>query len=94
MVFCVGRNFDLTIFTDLNDLDDEHFEIFRGFSKRMVAVMWDSVGRRPSYLDRADKFDKIFAFDPEDVTQYGFEPITNYIGPVNKDALPGTKTFR
>jgi hypothetical protein len=79
--FCIGRNFDLTIFTDLNDIDDEHFAIVRQFSKRMVAIMWDSVGRRPSYLKRAETFDTIFAFDPEDVRQHGYKPITNYIGP-------------
>jgi hypothetical protein len=79
--FCIGREFDLTIFTDPTDINDKYFEIFRGFSKRMVAVMWDSVGRRPKYLERAEKFDKVFAFDPEDVKQYGYAPITNYIAP-------------
>ena len=79
--FCVGRSFDLTIFTDPTDINDEYFEVFRQFSSRMVAIMWDSVGRRPKYLERAQRFDKVFAFDPVDVEQYGFAPITNYIAP-------------
>ncbi|WP_417355701.1 hypothetical protein [Flavobacterium sp.] len=48
-------------------------------TKQYIAYLYDSSKRYPIDHLLDNVFDKIFSFDRDDVAQYGFSPISNYI---------------
>lgn len=58
---------------------ETHQKISR-LTNRYIAYLYDSCTRRPiDHLLDAKLFDTVFSFDPEDVKNFDFKPLTNYI---------------
>ncbi|OEE68785.1 hypothetical protein A1OO_07015 [Enterovibrio norvegicus FF-33] len=76
-----GKDFDVVIMTSPDVFNQEHFELIKSKSKKMVAVLWDSLSKAPRNIERLQYFDKVFSFESDDCSKYGLEPITNFIKP-------------
>jgi hypothetical protein len=77
--FSVGRSFDITILNYPDIFDQEHLQVLKGISSKLVCHLWDSADKMPGNLKHIDMFDVVLSFDHEDVAKYGFLPITNYL---------------
>ena len=60
-------------------IDKEYHLEIKKFTNKYIAYLYDSVSRCPVKHLLEGIFDEIFSFDKEDITTYGFLPITNYI---------------
>lgn len=58
-------------------IDRNYHEQIKKYTREYIAYLYDSVSRSPVH-HLLDLFDKIFSFDPEDVKNFGFNPISNY----------------
>lgn len=66
-------------------IDLNHHNEIKKHTKRYIAYLYDSVDRNPIDHLLYGVFDAIYSFDKNDITTYGFLPLSNYI------YLPKTK---
>ncbi len=79
--FVQDRYFDLTILTNPDIYTNEHLDLLKGCSGRLVCHLWDSADRMPGNMRLISKFDRVMSFDPKDIREYGFTAVTNYYPP-------------
>lgn len=48
-------------------------------TNQLISFLNDSTSRYPRMKKIFPYFDEIYSFDPDDISKYGFKPITNYI---------------
>ena len=48
-------------------------------TSKLITFLNDSTSRYPRMKKIFPYFDEIYSFDPDDISKYGFKPITNYI---------------
>ena len=77
--FSVGRSFDITILNYPDIFDQEHLQVLKDISAKLVCHLWDSADKMPGNLKHIDMFDVVLSFDHEDVAKYDFLPVTNYL---------------
>ena len=60
-------------------LDDATLEFLKSRAHNFIAYYWDSTRRFPRKTQIVNYFDIIYSYDKQDVEQYGFNTLTNYI---------------
>lgn len=60
-------------------LDDKTLSLLKQATNEFIAYYYDSTRRFPRKADIINCFDKIYSYDKQDVENYGFEFLTNYI---------------
>ncbi len=60
-------------------LDDVLLDYIKSYAKKFIAYYYDSTRRFPRKAEIISFFDTVYSYDKEDVANFGFQFLTNYI---------------